>query len=486
MEIKDKITLLPNTSGVYKFFDKNNSLLYVGKAVNLRNRVSSYFKGNLEDRPRIIPMINQIYDVEYIETNNEIEALVLESAIIRKEQPKYNSDLKDDKSYAYLYINTQDDFPTVKIIRDFNIQKYKKGKLFGPYPSGRAVKSVFRYLRRLYPFCTSKDPTKPCFESQIGLCPGVVSKEIYSENINGIINFLKGKDLDLIKKLEIQMENESKKLNFEKAAFLRDKLNDLRYLTSKIDTNNLNSEIDYISIKRETEYKLVTKLGNELGIDTPLRIECYDISNLSGKHAYGSMTVAINGSIDTSEYRIFKIKKLDTPNDYEMLFEVLKRRLNHINNDIIDNSLNSTPNIILIDGGKGQLNKLKELIPQNILLLGITKGRKYKRKGGRLKDEFLKLIKEEITPVKIRNYSILSRLRDEAHRFAILHHRKSRGKGQIKSYLDDIPNVGPKTKKLLKSKYSFEQLKLENKENLIKIIKNEKIVNSIINYFKSH
>lgn len=486
MEVKDKITLLPNTCGVYKFYDKNNSLLYVGKAVNLRNRVSSYFKSNLANRPRIIPMIKQIFDVKYIETSNEIEALVLESAIIRKEQPKYNADLKDDKSYAYLYINTQDSFPTVKIIRDFDIQKYKKGKLFGPYPSGRAIKAVFRYLRQIYPFCTSKDPTKPCFESKIGLCPGVVSKEVYRKNIKGILNFLNGKNLDLLRKLENQMIYESNMLNYEKAALLRDKIIDLKYLTSKINTNYLSSEKDYISIKNKSDYKLITLLGKELGIDTPLRIECYDISNLSGKYAYGSMTVASNGSLNTGDYRVFKIKCLNTPNDYEMLYEVLKRRLSHLNNDLTDNSLNSTPNIILIDGGKGQLSKLKDLIPKDILLLGITKGRKYKRKGGRLKDEFVRLIKDEIVPIKIKNFSILSRLRDEAHRFAILHHRKSRGKGQIKSYIDDIPNVGPKTKKLIKSKYSLEQLRTESRENLIKLIKNKKIVDSIINYFKTH
>nr|HVX92959.1 UvrB/UvrC motif-containing protein [Candidatus Dojkabacteria bacterium] len=231
--LQEKISLLPLKPGVYKFYDNSHKLLYIGKAHSLKSRVSSYFSSDHEDRPRIIGMIPLIADVEVTQTDNDIEALVLESALIKKFLPKFNSDLKDDKSYAWLYITTRDKYPTVKIVRTLNKKEFTRGQLFGPYPSGTAIKRVFNYLRKLYPFCTAKDPTKPCFYSRIGLCPGPdVSPEQYRKNIDGIIKFLKGNNKNHIKELEKKMVEYSAKQEYEKAGELRDKINDLKYLGS--------------------------------------------------------------------------------------------------------------------------------------------------------------------------------------------------------------------------------------------------------------
>lgn len=481
-----QLSLLPRNCGVYKFKDAQNNILYVGKAHNLKSRVSSYFTDTHYDRPRIIQMIPLIVDIETISTDNDIEALVLESALIKQLQPKYNSLAKDDKSYAYLYINHKDPYPTVKIIRQVTKEQLKNGKTFGPYPNGSAIKRVFKYLRKIYPFCISKDPTKPCFDMHIGLCPGPIPSEKYKENIESIIKFLSGKNKQLITELESKMSEYSKNLEYEKAAIIRDKIDDLKYLTSKINVDNQSSETEYIQMKKELALKNTLKLAKELEIQSARRIECYDISNTQGKNAYGSMTVALDGEIDTAEYRIFKIKQLDTPNDPLMLTEVLQRRLKHIENDIADSSLNDRPDILLIDGGKSQLSVISENIDFNGTILGITKGRRYKRKGGKLLDEFLILKEKSILPIKLRTTKLLLQLRDEAHRFAILHHRKNRVVTQTKSYLDEIQNVGPKTKKILKQNFnSKDELKNSSEEKLLTLINNKRVVKSIINYFKA-
>ncbi|MCA9375029.1 GIY-YIG nuclease family protein, partial [Candidatus Dojkabacteria bacterium] len=195
--IQELIDLIPRRTGVYKFYDQNGELLYIGKALNLNSRVTSYFRQDHTDRPHIIPMIPKIYNIEYIETENEVEALVLESALVHKQQPKYNVMLKDDKSYAWIYISTHEKVPRIEIVRSIDPKSFKNGRLFGPYPSGRAVLQVFRYIRKLYPFCTCKNPKEPCLYYHMGLCPGphfdYISHEEYMKNIGEIIKFLQGK-----------------------------------------------------------------------------------------------------------------------------------------------------------------------------------------------------------------------------------------------------------------------------------------------------
>lgn len=483
-EIQKKLEILPKTSGIYKFFDKNKELLYVGKAVNLHQRVSSYFSGKVYDRPRIVSMIDKIEDIQTVQTSNEIEALVLEAALIKQYQPTYNSDKKDDKSYAYLYVTTKDAYPTVKIIRDISLKEINRGLIFGPYPSGKAIRRVFSYLRKMYPFCT-ENPLKPCFYSFIGLCPGPnVSKKEYRENINNIVNFLRGRKKGFLKSLEKQMSQYSKNMEYEKAAILRDKIDDLKYLGSKIDTSSNISEDEYIQSRKKTLIQEVNELSKEIGTEILNRIECYDISNISGTNAYGSMTVYENGEIQPSNFRIFKIKGLDTPNDPQMLLEVVLRRLKHIGKDT-DMSLNSKPNLILLDGGLSQISLIKNHIPKDITLMGISKGKRLKRKGLKQNDEFWIVKGEIVFQIKPVHTKILINLRDEAHRFAILHHRKARAKKQTKSVLDEIRGVGPRTKKkLLKMFGSVEKIKKASEKDLYEVIKNKKTVDTLIKTLK--
>ncbi len=478
---KRKLESLPQKPGIYKFFNKGGELLYVGKAVNLRNRVKSYFNNELFDRPRIRNMIPLISDIQIQETNNEIESLILESLLIKKHQPKYNSDLKDDKSYSWLYISTQDRFPTIKIVREIQKKEYKKGKLFGPYPSGYTIKRIFTYLRKIYPFCTCKEKqSKVCLYFHLGLCPGPyqghISEEEYRKNINEIIKFLRGRKRGHISNLEKEMNKYSKLENYEEAALLRDRINDLKYLSERIDFSVDDTEETYVERRAKIIEENFKNLRLELNLSKLSRIECYDISNTQGKEAYGSMVVANNGAIDHSEYRIFKIKTLDTPNDPLMLKEVLYRRFDCAN----QKKYKTNPEIVLIDGGKSQLSQLHDVIPEGILLLGISKGKRLKRKGARQIDEFWSSLKGDIQKVEIVNKSILIDLRDEAHRFAILHHRKQRAKYLKTSALDNISGVGVKRSKgLLKQFKGVDQIKKASTEEINQIVKNKKLAEEI-------
>lgn len=489
-----KIKLLPHGPGIYKFLDEDGNILYIGKATNLRNRVSSYFSGTLYDRPRIKQMIPYVKDVSITETNNEIESLVLESALIKKHKPFYNSDKKDDKSYVWIYISTKEKFPTVKIVRKTSNKEMKKGRLFGPYPSSSATKRIFTYLRKLYPFCTCKEEnSKECLYFHLGLCPGPyqghITEEEYRKNINEIIKFLNGRKRGQIREMEKKMYQYSKEKNFEKAATLRDRISDLKYLGEKIDFLPDDTEQSYKERRRKLLRREFEDLKRELGLKKLNRIECYDISNIQGQLAYGSMVVAENGEIRRDQYRIFKIEDIDKPNDPAMLKRVLERRFDKGNNM----KYPSNPDIILIDGGKSQLSVLhkglKGILPPESILMGISKGKRLKRKGSRQLDEFWLITvplgeENNITRVDIINKSILIDLRDEAHRFAILHHRKSRIRKANNTELEKIPGVGKKRmKKLLKDFGDIKELKKANLDEINNSINNKTISKEIYKHF---
>jgi excinuclease ABC subunit C len=492
-DLDTKIKLLPQRPGIYKFLDEKGKILYIGKATNLRSRVSSYFSSTLYDRPRIKQMIPYVRDVSVTETNNEIESLVLESALIKKYKPFYNSDKKDDKSYVWIYISTKDKFPTVKIVRKISNKEMKRGRLFGPYPSSSATKRIFTYLRKLYPFCTcKKENSKECLYFHLGLCPGPhqghISEEDYRKNINEIIKFLNGRKRGQIKDMERRMYEYSKNKNFEKAAILRDRISDLKYLGEKIDFLPEDTEQSYKERRKEVLRSEFEDLKRELGLKKLSRIECYDISNIQGELAYGSMVVAEDGEIRRDQYRIFKIEDIDTPNDPVMLKRVLERRFDNKNKM----KYPSNPDIILIDGGKSQLSVLhkglKEVLPSESTLMGISKGKRLKRRGSRQLDEFWLITEQEeeskITRVDIVNKSILIDLRDEAHRFAILHHRKSRIRRAKDTELEKIPGVGKKRmKKLLKDFGDIKGLKKATVTEINNSINNKTVSEEIYTHF---
>jgi excinuclease ABC subunit C len=496
--LKQKLDILPQSPGVYKFLDKDGQILYIGKATNLRSRVKSYFSSDLYDRPRVKQMIPLISDVQIIETDNEIESLVLESVLIKEHKPFYNSDKKDDKSYVWIYISTKEKFPTVKIVRKINNKEFKKGQLFGPYPSSAATRRIFTYLRKIYPFCTcKKESSKECLYFHLGLCPGPhqghITEKDYRKNINEIIKFLKGRKRGQINKMEKKMYQYSKEKNFEKAAKLRDRINDLKYLGEKIDLSPDDTESSYKERRKKVLKEEFEDLRSELGLKKLQRIECYDISNIQGQKAYGSMVVAVNGEIKRDQYRIFKIDDIKKANDPAMLKRVLERRFDIKNKG----KYPSDPDIVLIDGGKSQLSVLLPLrnntIPKDTHLLGISKGKRLRRKGTRQIDEFWFVInsnnkneEKEIKRVDIVNNSILVDLRDEAHRFAILHHRKARRRSAKKSELDQIPGVGEKRRRaLLKHFKGVGDIKKATKEEINKVVSNKTVSENIYQYFKA-
>jgi excinuclease ABC subunit C len=286
--------------------------------------------------------------------------------------------------------------------------------------------------------------------------------------------------------MEKKMYEYSKKKNFEKAAQLRDRINDLKYLGERIDFSPDDTEESYKERRKRILKEEFNELKSELGLKELNRIECYDISNIQGKQAYGSMVVAVDGKIRRDQYRIFKIDDIEGSDDPGMLKRVLERRFDKKNKAKYPND----PDIVLIDGGKSQLSGLIPLIgkdiPKTVHLLGISKGKHLKRKGSRQVDEFWLVINEsgKIKRVEITNNSILIDLRDEAHRFAILHHRKARIRSSKTSELDSIPGIGIKRRRaLLKHFKGIKTLKGASEEEINKVINNKKISKNIYEYF---
>lgn len=401
-KLQEKLNSLPQSPGVYQFYDNSGRLLYIGKAKLLKNRVAQYFRQNGDDRPMIGQLVRQIAEVRIVETDSEIEALILESELIRHKLPKYNIRLKDDKTFLMIKI-TKEDFPKIELIRyqNFN-QSDNSGYYVGPYVSGDSLRKALKYLRKFFLFadCNQKKSDyyqkkgRPCLFGMINQCQAPCQgfpKGQYNEEINYLKLFLKGKKRNLVNKLKKQMIMEAKNKNFEQATDLRNKINALE---------NLN--------------KVGIIKNDYLGSDLIGRIEAYDISNISGHFAVGSMAVILNGELEKSEYRCFKIKTVKGPNDTAMIAEILERRFS--NNWPI-------PSLIVIDGGWGQFNAAQKVISKekiNIKLLSIAKG------ADRHKDELI-LIDQTLAKLLKKDDNLIKQIkmaRDEAHRFAVNYFRK--------------------------------------------------------------
>jgi excinuclease ABC subunit C len=424
LNIVDKIKALPQVSGVYIFKDEKKEVLYIGKATNLKNRVQSYFRGDavVGRSEWITLMISKVVDIDFIQTDSVLEALILESNLIKKNQPKYNTLEKDDKSFSYFVI-TKEEFPKVLILRktdiDFETGEAKSQKLkaiYGPYTSKYQMQVALKIIRRIFPFHAMRQKAeKGCLDFQLGLCPGpyadAISKIDYKKNIKGVEMILQGKKKRLISALEKEMLVHAKKDEFEKAAVLRNKIFALQHIR------------DVALMTRDMEHET-----GSMEQGTPkMRIEAYDISNISGTSAVGSMVVFINGKAENSQYRKFKIKSVEGSNDVAMMREMLSRRFN--NNW-------EMPDLILLDGGQGHVNMASDLVKElgiDVLIVGVAKGKQRKNlnlafasSNNISLEEFPTLIKEFL-----RNDISLKSIMDEAHRFAITYHRKLRGKNSL-------------------------------------------------------
>lgn len=413
--LKAKTKELPKVPGVYHFVDQDGTVLYVGKAKNLSNRVKQYFLKELNRGPAIDQMIEFASDIKWIETESEIEAVLLEADLIKKLKPKYNVRLKDDKSFLVIKIAKKskiknDDFPLVELVRFKNVDlKDKTAEYFGPYPAGELLKKSLRYLRKVFPFrdCsktkfnTYRKKLRPCIYGDIGVCTAPCASELssaeYNQNIRYFKNFLRGRKKEVIESLEKSMKKYGKEKKYEEAAIIRNQLQALSHLK--------NVRIGL----RDDLYHFNSAIFS--------RIECYDISNISGQYAVGSMVVFINGKSDKDEYRKFKIKG-DLSSDLERLEEVISRRFQ------TDWPM---PNLVVIDGGELQLKVAKEVLKEfnlNVPVVSISKGPNRDKNDFHFSDtNIAKYFKES---KDLQNVAILAR--DEAHRFAISYYRKIHGK----------------------------------------------------------
>ena len=563
-EIKSPVKYkdIPTNPGVYLMKNERGKIIYVGKAKNLQNRVKSYFTNINSHNQKTLELVKNIRDIEFFICKSEVEALILENNLIKKNKPKYNILLKDEKTYPYIKF-TKEKFPKVEIVRSTK-KLNENAEYFGPYPMG--IFFAMKSLIKIFPVrdCNRNMDklTKPCLKYYMKTCPAPCKyKDIedeYSANVNNFKNFLKGHSDKVLEMLENRMKQFSDEMEFERAINEREKLAvlkrmletqiieyskeidedvfvfeekrenvflcvlniregkvinknhiiismersqeeslferlitsyyekrnipkhiicDERFLQSehlikewakiekhkeiklhfpKINSRrlqllemgylNLREEVDKYYRKRRMVQEGLHNLKKELRLKSfPYRIDCFDISNIQGKDAVAAMTVAIDGETTPKEYRHFKITVKDTPDDFLMMREALTRRYSKIENE-------KMPNLILIDGGKGQLGVAVDVLEklgkmEHTDVIGIAKR----------EEEIFKSYESEpyLFEKTDETLKILQRLRDEAHRFGITHHRKLRSKRNVKSALDDISGIGPKRKKELIKKFGL-------------------------------
>jgi excinuclease ABC subunit C len=599
--IEEELKKLPATPGVYIMRDSKDTIIYVGKAIVLKNRVRQYFQNSRNHTEKIKQMVEHIDHFEYIITDSELEALVLECNLIKEHMPKYNTMLKDDKTYPYIRITMYEAFPKVAITRE---QKKDKSKYFGPYTSVNAVRDTLELLRKIYKIRTCnrvlpKDIGKerPCLYYQMGQCDapcqGYISSEDYRANIDEVIEFLNGNYTRVAKLLEDKMSKASENLEFERAAEYRDLLGSVKQIANRQKITNTDqvdrdiiafakdkdeavvqtffirngkligrdhfhlggvqdvedSEImasflkqfyagtpyipkeiflgaptmeeelltQWLSTKRgQRVYLKVPQKGDkeklvdmarknaelvlhqdlekikreearttgalrELAeyLDLPLieRIESFDISNTSGFESVGSMVVYEKGKPKKADYRKFKIKTIQGPDDYASMYEVLTRRFTHGQRELeqlreknLDESVGSFtryPDLVLMDGGKGQVGiALRVLSELNMVIpvCGMVKDDNHRTRGLFYNNQELPIDKSG------ELFRLITRIQDETHRFAIEYHRSLRGKQQVHSILDDISGVGPTRRRaLMKYFMSLEAIQAADVKEIMKV-----------------
>ncbi|OQA91836.1 MAG: UvrABC system protein C [Elusimicrobia bacterium ADurb.Bin231] len=414
------IASLPDSPGVYIMRNHAGKIIYVGKSKSIRKRVSSYFlKGSMSVKNSIL--INTIKDIDYIKTFNAKEALLLEEMLIKRFQPKYNVLWKDDKKYPFIKI-TKEDYPRVTISR---IYDKSSGRYFGPYPDVSDMKHTLALIRRTFsvrPCNYNLSKRKiPCLYYSMKKCPApcidMISKDAYKKSISEIILFLSGKNNDLIKSIKNDMESAKQKLEYEKAAFLRDRLSAIKNTLINVRANQ--STVSKILLGA-SPVSYLEDLGSIVGF-YPRRIEGFDISNICGKMAVGSMVVFLNGEPAPSEYRRFKIKSVKKPDDFLMMQEMLARRYADISTGTA-----VRPDMIVIDGGKGHLSAAVETIDS---CFGADKSPKIISIAKRNEDIY---VVDKRDPLQMDKNSLalnlIKYIRDEAHRFAVSYHRLLRRK----------------------------------------------------------
>lgn len=484
-----KLRSLPITPGVYFHKSITDEVIYVGKAANLRNRVRQYFQKSRVRDPKTDALVAEITDTEWIEVETELDALFLESEMIKRYMPRYNVLLRDDKSQLFVRIPMKEPYPAVTFTR----QPADDGATyFGPYYNGWAIKKALRYLRKVFPYSVhERMPNTLCLQYHLGLCPGVeaqkTTSEEYKKTLKKLSRYLSGERKALITELERDMKTLSAEHKYEEAAMLRNKLRDLKQLSQQI----IFSDREFMDISKD---QALSGLQQLLSLPhAPKRIEGYDISHMSGTNNVASMVVATNGLADKSQYRKFKMQ-LPGNNDFAHMNETMRRRFSDKHADW------PRPDLLLIDGGKGQLGAALDVLdergvkipaiglakrdeqivihlsrshvavdaatveawaahknladdPGSMPIDGFALESKYvqqyvddgARPGIEQSDDFLLIT----LPKQSHIVKLLQRIRNESHRFAVSYHTNLKRRGATKSILDDIPGVGAATRKKL-------------------------------------
>jgi excinuclease ABC subunit C len=494
--LEAKLALLPKDPGVYFHKDKTGQIIYVGKAANLRNRVRQYFQTSRYQDAKTDALVAEIVDVEWITVDSEIDALFLEAEQIRRYLPKYNILLRDDKSSSYVRIDYDSLHPTVTITHrplDDGAQYY------GPYYNSQAVKRALKYLRKAFPYSThiSNIPKRACLLYQIGLCPGLeenkTSLQEYRHNLKKLIMYLKGERIKLVRQAEKEMQAYAKTGRFEEAAVARNQLFALKGLSKQI----IFSDREFMDISKDQGLAGLTDL---LGLKkVPRRIEGYDISHMSGTDTVASMVVFTNGIPDKAAYRKFKMR-IPGNDDFAHMNETIGRRLSEKNRK--DWGL---PDVFLIDGGKGQLTAAlrarDEAGCNHIPMIGLAKreeeivihrdlstlelNRAQVIKDNALltqDDQFIKVL----LPKSSHIVKLLQRIRDESHRFAVSYHSVLKEKRQTSSLLDEIPSVGPLTRKKLLRQFGSMRGVVQASQSELEVVVGQKRAVILTQYLQAH
>jgi excinuclease ABC subunit C len=457
--VQDKLAQLPRQPGVYFHKDAKGEIIYVGKAAVLNNRVRQYFQKSRGRDPKTEALVREIADVEWMVVDSEIEALFLEGELIRRYMPRYNILLRDDKAMSYIRISYNDAYPTVSTTR----RPLDDGaKYYGPYNSTATIRQALKLLRRVFPYATRQIPgqKRASLQYHLGLDPGLeegrTSLEEYRTNLRKLMAIIEGKRKTIERDLERDMQRAAKSSDFELAAKLRNQLFALRGLNQQV----IFSDKEFMDISKD---HALNELVSVLSLDKyPFRIEGYDISHMQGTDVVASMVVFTNGVSNKSEYRKFKTK-INHNNDFYNMNETLKRRLSEKNRKAW-----GIPSLVLIDGGKGQLDAAiaarDEQGCQSLPFIGLAKREEqivimkghsnvtldeaamHELGGFATETEDFILIN---LPHSTNVVKLLQRIRDESHRFAVSYHSVLKQKRQISSILEEVPGIGPVTRRTL-------------------------------------
>ncbi len=463
-KLEVKLKELPKSPGVYFYRDKAGKIIYVGKAANLKNRVRSYFqKGRAQDWKTPV-LVSEIAHVEWTVCESEIDALFLESEMIKRYQPKYNVDLKDEKNHLFVRMTSRSDHPTIAFVR----RPLDDGATyFGPFMDATGLRSAMRYLRRPFPYSTHNLPPKrACLQYHLGLCPGIEeypeNLSLYRKNLRKLAMFLRGERVRLIGQLEAEMHRAAKAQDFELAVLKRNQAHSLRALGKQI----VFGEAERYDLKGDQALNGLVKLLSLAGV--PRRIETYDISHISGSDNVASMVVFKDGVAAKSEYRKFKMH-LPGNDDFAHMREVMLRRF----------SGGSTanwpkPDLLVVDGGVGQLTAAQTALDEKAVKIpAIGLAKREETIIRQITD--LELSTSRYEELKLDKDSeilqLLQRMRDEAHRFAVSYHTLLRGQRQTSSILESLPGFGPATrKKLIKHFGSLRGVRAANQSELIQVL----------------